>query len=110
MIVHKKTYSRRIEARIGNSYIPNSFGVKQITANKKCGITSSTSSSYVETFTCLPALDGRYISLQSLYNAGLGVSELSVFTVGELRIDVSRQVHTCSRPRDFVSQAILTRW
>ena len=72
----------RIEVRIGNSGLSSSYGTKQITANQKCGITSSKSHYDVETFSCIPPLDGRYMSLQSLMNEMMNIGEINVFTAG----------------------------
>ena len=78
------TRTLQIEARIGNTPLASSFGRRVITANQKCGATSSGSASLsTATFTCRPRRDGRYLSLQSLARMQLNIAEVNVYISGE---------------------------
>ena len=72
----------RIEVRIGNEAVDRSIGASEIHVNEKCGITTSDAHYAVETFSCIPPLDGRYLSLQSFSNTEMNIAEINVFTSG----------------------------
>ena len=97
-----KARTLKIEVRIGNTALSPSYGAKQITANSKCGITSSSAQNSVESFTCSPPLDGRYASLQSFANAIINIAEVIFYTSGECidALDFEAKDY-CGKLRDF---------
>ena len=77
-----KQRTLRVEARVGNREVESGYGAHQIYINEKCGITTSNAHDAIEIFTCIPPLDGRYLSLQSFANVEMNIGEINVFTSG----------------------------
>ena len=76
--------TKGIEARLGETNIAEAFGRKHITFNRKCGSTSSTSTTAtVAIFYCKPVLDGKYLTLQSMIANQLNIGEINVFIRGK---------------------------
>ena len=79
-------YSHRalgVEARIGDTETPSDYGMKRISVNRKCGATSSTSTSEeFAIFFCDPPLHGRFLSLQAMEPMQLNIGEVNVFVKG----------------------------
>ena len=73
----------RVEVRIGNSRVSSSQGQRKITINTKCGLTSAEKTTYPDQkFYCNPPITGKYMSIQSLTNAGLSMGEVNIYQKG----------------------------
>ena len=73
-----------VEVRVGNKrLLSSSNGQEHIKVNKMCGKSSNghKANTLVE-FDCLPALDGQFVSLQSMKEDVMNIGELSIFKSG----------------------------
>ena len=72
-----------VEVRIGyQALAANHPKTAQITLNTVCGQTTSRSGVQVESLPCARPLDGRYVTLQSLVDAGILVGEVNIYIRG----------------------------
>ena len=98
-VVGASTTTLNIEVRIGEVKLLRAFGKQKITANKRCGAISGTTANQVETFDCKPAIQGRYVSLQTTHTQNLQIAEVNLFTRGICRKTRSRRrsLRQCSK-------------
>ena len=81
----QRTYG--VEARIGKTETVASHIGRKISSNKKCGSTSSTSTTEDSAvFICNPTLDGKFLTLQSQSTMEMNIGEVNVFVRGQPRL------------------------
>ena len=84
---HPKPPYLKIAVRVGNRKISASHGLKVIITNTWCGDTSFRGNSRVSSVNCVPAREGKYLTLQSKTNTPLGIGEVNIFA--ESRLDAA---------------------
>ena len=83
-----------VEARVGDAETKVSHGTRQITANTKCGSTSSVSTDADNAiFVCNPALTGKFLTLQSIAPSQMNIGEINIFVRGLCPLPVCSEDH-----------------